>query len=423
MIVVFATGLLAGLYPAKVLSSYAPALSLKGKGAAGNKRDYLRKTLIIFQFTVSLAFIIGTIITNLQMHLLRNKDLGFTKDAIITIPTSGKYQFPNYPGDKRDELAKLIRQLPAIKNVSISRFQLADVDHGGIDIVMHPGKNEAVLKAQLLQGDENTVPLFGLKLLAGRNLLKSDTIKEFVINETCAKMLGYKNPADAVGKFLEWDGSNITPIAGVVADYNSEPLYKPVAPCVLTTHTRLVAGCISVKLPTSGRGTNEFKMTMAQIEMRWKKVYPNERFEYSFFDEDIARFYEKEEKTAQTINIAMVVAIFISCMGLFGLVTFIAQQRTKEIGIRKVLGASVSGIVSMLSKDFLKLVVVSFAIASPVAWYFMHQWLQGFAYRANISWWIFILAGLGAIFIAMLTVSYQAIKAALANPVKSLRTE
>ena len=276
-------------------------------------------------------------------------------------------------------------------------------------------------------GDENLIPLYELKMLAGRNLLKSDTIREYVINETCAKMLGYKNPGDAIGKFLERGdqglGSIINPIVGVVADFNSQPLHEPIVPTLITTNTQLVAGCISVKLPTNGKSTDQFKKIITQIEKLWKGVYPNEKFQYSFFDEDIARFYEKEEKTSQIVNTAMVIAIFISCMGLFGLVTFIASQRTKEIGIRKVLGASVTGIVSMLSKDFLKLVLISILIASPVAYYFMHQWLQDFAYRVNISWWVFALAGIIALLIAFVTVSLQAIKAAIANPVKSLRTE
>lgn len=423
LLLILFTSLLAGFYPAWVLSSYLPALSLKGKGSTSDQKYYLRKALIIFQFTVSLVFIIGTIVINAQIHLLQNKDLGFTKDAIINIPTSGRYQFPNYPGDKRGDLAGAIRQLPEIKNVSVSRSQLADIDHQGITITQQAGKGRSIFKAQILQGDMDLIPLYGLKLLAGRDLLKSDTIKEFVINETCARMLGYKTPREAVGQFVAWDNGSTTPIVGVVADFNSQPLHDPIAPTVITTNTHLIAGCISVKLPTNGKNTDQFKSILAKIEALWSGVYPNEPFQYSFFDQDIARFYEKEERTAQTVNTAMAIAIFISCMGLFGLATFTARQRTKEIGIRKVLGASITGIVSMLSKEFLKLVLLSFLIASPVAYYFMHRWLHDFAYRIDISWWIFALAGSGAILIALLTVSFQAIKAAVANPVKSLRTE
>jgi putative ABC transport system permease protein len=195
-----------------------------------------------------------------------------------------------------------------------------------------------------------------------------------------------------------------------------------IAPTFIST-SKKYSRIISVKLATAGKQNSDFKATITKIEKRWKEIYPNEKFEYKFFDETIAKFYDKEVKTEQLMNTAMAIAILISCMGLFGLVTFEAQKRTKEIGIRKVLGASVTNIVSMFSMDFLKLILLAFVIASPAAYYFMHQWLQDFAYRINISWWVFVLSVLAAMFIALVTISFQAIKAAIANPVKSLRTE
>jgi putative ABC transport system permease protein len=271
--------------------------------------------------------------------------------------------------------------------------------------------------------DTNYVPLFGLQMLAGRNVLPSDTIKEFLVNETCARALGFSNPGDAIGKTVQVGiNEDKGPVVGIVKDFHSKSLHEAITPFFITS-AKSAGRAISAKLSTQETGVSSFKNTVAKVEKAWNEVYPNEKFEYSFFDQTIARLYEREQKTALLMNVAMAIAIFISCMGLFGLATFTAQQRTKEIGIRKVLGASFSSIMTMLSKDFLKLVGLSIVIASPVAYYFMYKWLNDFAYRVNISWWVFMLAGLSALMIALLTVSFQAIKAAIANPVKSLRTE
>jgi ABC-type antimicrobial peptide transport system permease subunit len=211
-------------------------------------------------------------------------------------------------------------------------------------------------------------------------------------------------------------------VVGVLADFHTQSLHDAITPTFFTT-SKSRSNVISIKLALQQKQISNFRQIIAKIEKLWKDVYPNEQFEYNFFDETIAKFYDKEEKTEKIMNTAMAIAIFISCMGLFGLATFAAQQRTKEIGIRKVLGARVTGIASMLSIYFFKLVLHALVIASPVAYYFMRQWLQDFAYRVNISWVTFLVAGLFAIFIALITISWQAIKAAIANPVKSLRTE
>jgi ABC-type antimicrobial peptide transport system permease subunit len=243
-----------------------------------------------------------------------------------------------------------------------------------------------------------------------------------------AKQLGFKKPEDAIGKTISSGGDDGTtshkllPIVGVLADFHAESLHDPIAPTFIST-SKKYSSIISVKLVANGDQNKNFKAITSKIEKLWKDIYPNEKFEYKFFDETIAKFYDKELKMEQLMNTAMAIAIFISCMGLFGLITFEAQKRKKEIGIRKVLGASVSSIVSMFSRDFLKLILFAFVIASPVAYYFMHQWLQNFAYRINISWWVFVLSVLAAMLIALATISFQAIKAAMANPVKSLRTE
>jgi ABC-type antimicrobial peptide transport system permease subunit len=265
--------------------------------------------------------------------------------------------------------------------------------------------------------------LYDIKLLAGRNLLPSDTLREFVINATCAKALGFTTPASAIGQMAQVGISGKKgPIVGVMEDFHSKSFHEAITPFFLTTNAKSTR-TISIKLATNGRQMEQVKKTLAAIESTWRTVYPDKEPAWTFFDETIATLYEKEQKTAQLMNTAMFMAIFISCMGLFGLAAFTMQQRTKEIGIRKVLGASISNIMTMLSMDFLKLVFIAAIIASPIAWYFMHQWLEDFAYRTTISWWVFILAGLAAILITICTIGFQAIKAAITNPVKTLRSE
>jgi putative ABC transport system permease protein len=417
-LVIIITSLLAGLYPARVLSSYLPVLSLKGQGSEKlNRRGYLRKALIVFQFTVSLVFIIGTLVIGNQIHFVLNTDLGFKKDAIITVHTGW-----NNTSNQVGVFADKIKQISGVQSVSRHRETPAAKGHSGT-YISYNGAGGAKIDASFDMCDENYVPLFGIKIITGCNLSPSDTLKEFLVNETCAKALGFAKPSDAIGKIVEVGiNQDKRPIVGVVKDFHSESLHAPIAPFFMGS-IKKNERTISVKLATQGKQVDDFKSTIAQIEIAWKKVYPNDKFEYSFFDETIARMYDKEQKTAQLMNTAMAIAIFISCMGLFGLATFTAQQRIKEIGIRKVLGASAAGIVAMLSKDFLSLVVVAIFIASPIAYYFMHLWLQDFAYRISISWWIFLLSGLAAILIALITISFQSIKAALTNPVKSLRSE
>ena len=421
LIIVTFTTLLAGLYPAIVLSASLPALSLKGRSMqTGNQRGYLRKGLIIFQFTISLVFIIGTLVIGSQIRFMLHKDMGFTKDAIINIPTNGYY-----PYRKKEALAAAIRQLPGVQMTSVSNGMPASVSHWTTPL-KYKGKQEITAACQLEWIDENFVPLYQLKIIAGRNVLPSDTMREFLINASCAKALGFSKAEDAIGKFVQsgaGDGSvNTCPIVGVLADFHTQSLHEPIKPVFFAVSKRITA-TINVKLLTKGKEAGHFTAALAGIEKQWAATYPNEKFTYTFFDHTLARFYENEEKTAQLMNTAMAIAIFISCMGLFGLAAFTARQRTREIGIRKVLGASVANIATMLGKDFVILVAVAIVVSAPVAWYCMHKWLENFAYRVDISWWIFVLAGMSAMMIALITVSFQAIKAAVVNPVKSLRTE
>ncbi|HEY8895196.1 MAG TPA: ABC transporter permease [Niastella sp.] len=415
------TSLLAGFYPAKVLSAAAPAIVLKGAGMQkGHRNGYFMKGLIVFQFTISIAFIIGTLIVGKQMQFMLNKDLGFTKDAIITIQTSDEYT-----ADKKDLLAAKIRQLPEVERVSVSEgTPLAKLHF--FNPLIYEGKEERGAATILEWGDAHFVPLYGIKIIAGRNLFPSDTIKEFLVSESCAKALGFTKPEDAIGKMVKTivppGGWVSRPIVGVLADFHSQTLHEPLKPVVLTT-SKEYARALNVKLLTSGKQISHLKRALSKIETAWKQVYPNDPFDFTFFDETVANYYEKERQISWLMNVAMMVSICISCLGLFGLTTLTARRRTKEIGVRKVLGAGIGQIVLLLNKDTIKLVLIAVVVASPLAWYCMHEWLNGFAYRITIHWWIFALAGVFALLITFFTVSYQSIKAAFTNPVNALRSE
>ncbi|HEY4111901.1 ABC transporter permease [Puia sp.] len=414
--VLLLTSLLSGFYPAWILSSFIPAKTLKNQGAPGRSiRNRLGKGLVVFQFTISIVFIISTIAVGNQLHYLLNKDMGFARNAIIRFDVNGKDSL-----NRRYLLRDRIARLPGVARVSLDYcapvlggWWKTTIDYKGA----HPYKGNINVRA----ADTNYIPLYELRLLAGRNLQPSDTAKELVINNTYAQLLGFRQPQQAIGVMLPfWDHQ--MPIVGVVADFNQRSLQFAIEPTVITSYTPS-QDSYSVKLQTGGTASAGWRQTIKNIEQTYKSVFPDEAFTYAFLDENIAKFYGKEKKTAQLVNLSMAITIMISCMGLFGLAALTAEQRTREIGIRKVLGARVGNITTMLSRDFLILVVIALVISSPIAWYFIHGWLQDYSYRTNISWWIFALAGVSAVAIALLTVGFHAVRAALANPVKALRSE
>lgn len=413
------TTLLAGFYPAKVLSSYLPALSLRGTAfQKGKEKLNLRKVLIVFQFSMSLIFIIGVIIIGKQINFMTEGDKGFNSDAIITIN--------NWRDDGRMKvLAKNIQRVPGIKKVLLqfsSPMGFAQMSSSA----KYKGKEDITLQPTIEVGNEDYIPFYQMKLIAGRNMFHSDSMNELVINQTLAKAIGFANPRDALGKMLYNLGPNGDkgyPIVGVIADFHEGSFHDAILPALIENAPDDQKHSIAIKLTADEKNVSDVKAVLSQIEIQWKKIYPETPFDYSFLNESIGFLYAQDEKTAWLIKAATIITIFISCMGLFGLGMFTAQRRTKEIGIRKVLGASVLNITAMLGKDFLKLVFISIVIASPVAYYFSHQWLQDFTYRTDISWWVFALAGAIAILVAIITISFQSIKAAVANPVKSLRTE
>jgi len=414
--IIIVTTILAGFYPARVLSSYLPAITLKGSVVShGNEKWMLRKGLILFQFTVSLVFIIGSIVIERQLKFLREKDLGFTADAIVTIDTPR--------GDSLSKVAVLNQSLQKVNGISKTAMQwLPPMTGNPREMkIKYKATDQKDFWVKQIAGDENFISLYGMKLIAGGNLVKTDTVSELVINETLSKMMGDSNPSSSIGKTLYWNDKTY-PIVGVIADFHTKSLHETVTPlCVINRKDR--ESSIAIKLVSAGKHTRMVSKAISDIEYAWKQVYPSANFNYKFYDESLALLYEKDAQTAKLINASTGITIFISCIGLFGLALFTVERRSKEISIRKILGASSSRIAAMLTNDFILLVIIATFIASPIAWYFSGQWLQSFAYRVNISWWIFLLAGAGMLLITFITISLHAIRAAIVNPVKNLRAE
>jgi putative ABC transport system permease protein len=418
-LLVMAVTLLAGMYPARVLSGYVPVLCLKGPAAQKGRSGWnIRKALIVFQFSISLIFIISTVIVSRQIDYMRTKDIGFTTDAILLLPAG-----PADSTSKPALFAERLRHLSGI--VGVARQSNAPISDFSIHMEQgFKGKGERQIEPNLQTADSNFIRLYGIHLLAGRNLVEGsyrDSMRELVINESMVKAAGFKTPGEAVGQSLVF-GGNPLPIVGVVADYHENSYRAPIKPLVLFD-VAPSENSVAVKLASKDKSIPAVKNTLALIAKTWKELYPGTPFTYSFLDDTIAALYAKEEKTETLINVAAAIAIFISCMGLFGLSLFSTEQRSKEISIRKVLGASVTGVASMLTRDIVLFIGVSLVIASPVAWYFTHQWLRGYVYRAPVSFWAFLLPGVLVLLLGMLTVSVQTIRAARANPVKNLRAE
>ena len=412
------TALLAGFYPAKVLASYLPALSLKGSAQQTSHKINPRKALIVFQFSVSLLFIMGVLVMQKQIRFMTTSDKGFNTDAVISM-----YNWNDHEG-KLKVFAENCKQLPGVAKAIIQGVPPI----GQAQMIANfkiKEKEENSRQIQIEIGDHNFIPFYGMKIIAGRNVLESDTLNELVINETLAHSLGFENPGDALGKLLyhsSRQGDRPYPIVGVVADFYTGSFHAAIPPIVFENLPERMTG-VAIKLAAGEKNPAQVKSVLSKIEAEWKKIFPETPFEYQLLNESISWLYEPERKTLWLTNIAMALTIFISCMGLFGLGMYTAQRRKKEIGIRKVLGATVSNIATMMGKEFVRLVLIAIVIATPLSWWVMNQWLQDFAYRTDISWWIYLLAGGIAVIVAVITVSYQSIKAAMANPVASLRSE
>ncbi|WP_420148175.1 ABC transporter permease [Spirosoma sp.] len=413
------TTLLAGFYPALVLSGYQPIVALKAKIQASQTGRYLtlRRGLIVGQFAISQLLIIGTIIAYNQMEHFRSVDLGFNRDAILTVKLPG-----NEPGQLENLRAKL-RDVPGIQAISFSMSTPSSTLNWTTGFRFGSDEKAYDFGVLMRPADTSYARTYGLKLLAGRMYQPADTMRELVINETFMKRLGFQKPEKIIGKMMKIAGSDDEKsIVGVVKDFNQFSLRDHVEPSVLTT-IRSNYHMMGLKLSTQQGGTKQIGQLIKQVENTWTETFPEFVFGYEFMDETLANFYKSEERSYALFRLLAAIALFIGCLGLYGVVAFMAETRTKEVGVRKVLGASTAHIFGLFSMDFVKLVLVALVLSSPVAWYVMNQWLQKFAYKIDIEWWMFALAGFLAMSIALLTVSFQSIKAALMNPVKSLRSE
>ncbi|GAB4031781.1 ABC transporter permease [Spirosoma gilvum] len=424
---VFLTGLaslttiLAGTYPAYRLSGMPPIWALKSnKLPQGERSATLRQGLVVVQFTVSMILISSALLMNKQLSFFHNADLGFNKAAIITI---------GLPDNKPEKLQTLRAQLmesPQIKDVSFS-FNSASAESNWMQGMQYrKGATPIEIKTQMKMGDSHYLDTYGIQLLAGEKLKDTDTSKaafKIIANEIFLDRMGIRQPAEAIGQRVYFgDGEEFATIVGVAKNFHVNSLHQKIDPTVIQVvpNNFYQAG---IKLQSEKLTTESIQAALGTIEKSWKATFPNQVFAYDFLDKTLAQAYKNETRTSQLIETSTLIAILIACLGLFGLATFSAEQRTKEIGVRKVLGASVASIIALMTKDFLKLVAIAMLIASPIAWYTMSQWLQNFEFKTEISWWVFALTGLLMAVIAMLTVSFQSIKAALMNPVKSLRSE
>jgi ABC-type antimicrobial peptide transport system permease subunit len=421
--------LFAGLYPAWMASRSQAVSLLRGDFAGQNQgragSGNLRRGLIVFQFFIAQVFIIGALVVGRQLHFMRNSDLGFDKQAVLTMeqPMSA-YRDTSLQG-KLPVLAQVFRQMPEIQQVAIGDAPLTN----NFSSNTHTHQDEAGVKhdVEIYRKivDEHLPELYHLPLLAGRFLTASDSTNRYVINEKAVKAFGFESPAAAVGQYVgeiagEGKPNDQKQIVGVVADFHSAGFEEDIRPIALI-HDIQNVGTLNVRLASTRPA--DWQPAIQKMAVEWQKTYPDDAFEPKFYDEMLADIYETDLTLARFINLATAIAIFISCLGLFGLATFMALRRTKEIGVRKVLGASVASVVGLLSREFLLLVLAGFAIAVPLAFYFLRKWLENYAFRIELSWWMFAVAGLAAVLIAFLTVSFQSVKAALANPVKSLRSE
>ncbi len=407
--------ILSSLYPSLVLSRFNPITALKSKVVANSTKGVtVRKGLVVIQFIIAQALIIGTLILVKQMDFFNSKSMGFNKEAIITVPFPTDSTGLSKIGFLKDRL----NQQKGISKFSFGFGSPAESNNWYSNFRFNNAEKETDFPANLKWADSNYINTYDLKLLAGRNLRQSDTATEFIVNVTLLKLLGITDPALALNKEINmWDGKVKANIVGVVKDFHSQSLQQQIVPVLLASNKEFYS-MAGIKLKP-----HNFASQIKNIEQIWAQVFPEYVFEYQFLDQKIAKFYSSENKLSQLYKIFAIIAILLSCLGLYGLASFMAVQRIKEVSIRKLLGASVKSVIYLFSKEFIILISIAFVLASAIAYYFMNKWLQGYVYRVQLNWWIFFAAGVISLMIALITVSSQAIKAALSNPIKSLRTE
>ena len=420
--------LLSGFYPAVILSGYKPVDVLKNQSVSGNgksRNEWMRKSLIVTQFVIAQFFIIATIMVSKQIYYAVNKDLGFRKAGILTVVSP----FKNINPKGNLVLLNQFKSIPQVDMVSMGNDEPSSENTSSTEASYRDGKKE--IKTEGLDekfGDENYIRLYHIRLLAGRNLQPGDAGRAFLINNTYAKLLGFNDPNKAVGKNIDnFNGDTRMQIIGVVSDFHQESLHAPIGPLAIMTSTdEDFKGVFHIALklsPDTYQDGNNWHAALAAMQLYWKQVYPNDDFEYHFVDETVVKLYNKEENTVTLLKWATGLSILISCLGLLGLAIFTTGQRTKEIGVRKVLGATVTQIVALLSREIVWLVLLAFVIVVPLGWVALNKWMETFADRTAISWWIFAGGGVLMLATSILTSAFQTVRAARANPVNSLRSE
>jgi predicted permease len=410
-----AVTMLSGSYPALILSGFDPMTALRSKATTGLVGGItLRRALVVLQFTIAQVLIVGMLVVVSQMDFFRNASLGFDKESLVTVPVPND----SLSLSRIDVLKSRLLERAGISGVSFSTFSASDDSHWISDFMFDRSTKNTDFNANLKWADADFFKTYNIPFVAGRPYQQSDTVREFVVNEALVRKLGLSSPQEILGKQIRfWNGQLRAPVVGVVKDFQQAPLRRPLAPVVL--------GCwkdtyqlINIKLRPGPP-----QRTLAAIKQLWNETYPDYVYEYQFLDKKIDQFYREENRLSQMFKIFAGIAIFISCLGLYGLVSFIARDRTKEVGIRKVLGASVGSIILLLSREFAVLVGIAFVVAAPIGYYVMNAWLESYAFRIHIGVDLFLIAILSTVILAWLTVGYQAVRAATANPVDALRYE
>jgi ABC-type antimicrobial peptide transport system permease subunit len=408
---------MSGIYPAFIMSSYAPIVALKSKsmGEGGSNSSFVRKSLTVFQFTFSQILIVGTLAVGLQISYMLNKELGFNKDGVIYFYTPGQE-----PLERQGVLLNRLNQLSSI--IDVGTHSAPPMRRGSITntIKYRRGNEELINSVQARWADENYLDFYDLELLAGRNLIPTESSKEILINDTYRKRLLFESPEDVLGEEFDIGSQNYV-VVGVINDFHFKSMHNSIEPLYIG-YRKMNSG-VGVKLALENKVVGDMDGILTDITKAWNDTYPDYPFNYDFIDDTVKRYYETEQKTLNLSQSAMIIAILISCLGLFGLASYTIRLRTKEIGIRKVLGATVFSISRLLSSEFLKPVFAAFLITVPISLLLTNVWLQDYAYRTSLPWWIFVIPVLISVITSLVSVGYQSLKAAIANPSDSLMYE